>query len=235
MITAPEDSWVAQIVAVQAARAGLSGIGVRLAHGGRGKATRGDAEHPGGYVVLPTDVVDRRTLRAVIAHEIGHLALGHVDRRRGGLREVGMAVAAWVVVAGPVMMVLPRTGTPLLVTALAFVLGPVAASTLTFERLIRRRQRQAELDADAFAARLLVDWRRAAAGLYDGEERYAVWWRAWWWCAGSTHPPDAERVAHLRSMSDPSAVRALLARVYEAQETRCPPTADASSVAKRGT
>lgn len=171
---------------------------------------------PGAAVTLSTGllaVLDRRDLRAVLTHEVGHIACGHVaDKaaaaiqlaRKAGLITVGAVGGAWVLAE-----LLEFGGwAGLAVQGIGLVAGGLAGNAL--ERKLASLSRSTELEADAFAAaaggsgdalgsalrkldRALAqqgggvpDWQRVVS-IVEPVDQY------------STHPPTAARVAALAS------------------------------------
>ncbi len=133
--------------------------------------------------------LDRDDVLGVIAHELGHLALGHVERRMDQIRvqTVGMMVAGAV-----------------LSRALMGWVGLLAALLLPLLR--SRMSRNDEFEADAFGAVLLEragldplalarvlrkTERLAGIGSTDAARQPPVWLRS--------HPPTADRVAALEA------------------------------------
>lgn len=90
-------------------------------------------------------------LRAMLAHELGHVRLGHFDRARARAR-VQERTTAVLRLLGGVMSVLPFVG-PVASTALAA--APVVAP-VGIDAGVKAFSRADEAEADRFAARLLV-------------------------------------------------------------------------------
>ena len=128
--------------------------------------------------------VTARELASVAAHELGHLALGHMRRR---MVEVAGRQAAYMVLGGILGRFIPYFGWMLS----AWLLGVVAA----------RLSRRDEFEADAYATALMV---RSGLGaehqarmleklprLIPGAAAMATSWLA-------SHPPVEERAAAIR-------------------------------------
>lgn len=123
-------------------------------------------------------------IAAVIAHEIGHLALGHHDRRRKAWKMETAARAA-------AMAFLPR-----------LVTGPLAWLTSMIAKTLHQRlSRDDEFQADAFAVALLRKSGfdpQAKISLLEKLDRIAegrgtpISWLA-------SHPPTPKRIAAVRS------------------------------------
>jgi putative metalloprotease len=128
--------------------------------------------------------VTARELASVAAHELGHLALGHMRRR---MVEVAGRQAAYMVLGGILGRFVPYVGW----MAAAWLLGMLAA----------RLSRRDEFEADAYATALMV---RSGVGaehqatlleklprLIPGSAAMATSWLA-------SHPPVEERAAAIR-------------------------------------
>lgn len=139
---------------------------------------------PGGIVLITQGLLSLRTdgsmsvdeLAAVLAHEMGHIELGHSRRR-----EVQATLSSWATRLGP---------TP------GGLVGRVVM-TAGLSALQKRASRDAEKEADAWAVAML-----RAAGYDPGAlatflRRIASWSRpgGLW----STHPSPAERIEALAS------------------------------------
>lgn len=139
---------------------------------------------PGGFVIvtagllqlLETGGMTSDELAGVLAHEVGHIELGH--SRTSEVRET---MNRWA------QMALPRVGVGMAL-GLALKAGTGA--------LRKKASRDAELQADAWAAQLLQVSRYRDDGLTTFLGKTAAWSRGgglW-----STHPAAEERVAALR-------------------------------------
>jgi len=138
---------------------------------------------PGGCVILTAGLLrlhadggmSRDELAGVLAHEVGHIELGH--SRAAEVRET---MARWTTRALPGV-------------AMGFALKlALQAGT---SALRKRASRDAELAADAWAAALLARTSYAADGLASFLGKTAAWsGPAGLW---STHPSAAERIAAL--------------------------------------
>ena len=128
--------------------------------------------------------INARELASVAAHELGHLALGHMRRR---MAEVAGRQAAMMVLGGVLGRFIPYIGW----TLSSWLLGLVAA----------RLSRRDEFEADAYATALMV---RSGIGaehqakmleklprLIPGPAAMATSWLA-------SHPPVEERAAAIR-------------------------------------
>lgn len=124
-------------------------------------------------------------IASVVAHELGHVALGHTRRR---MIDVTGANALRVVL----LMTLGR-----LIPGLALVLSGLAARLLT-----ARLSRQDEYEADAYAAALLT---KAGLGTAPQRSLLAKLDRMAGSAAGQpawllSHPPSAERIAAIEAL-----------------------------------
>ena len=146
---------------------------------------------PDGRIFLTRGLIDKYRegmftkdeIAAVIAHEIGHLALGHHDRRKKAWKVETAARAA-------AMAVLPR-----------LVMGPLSYVTgIVMKSLHMRLSRNDEFQADAFAVALLGRSGfdpRASITLLEKLDRLAegrgapISWLA-------SHPPTPKRISTLR-------------------------------------
>ena len=132
--------------------------------------------------------VTARELASVAAHELGHLALGHMRRR---MVEVAGRQAAYMVLGGILGRFIPYFGW----MVSAWLLGLVAA----------RLSRRDEFEADAYATALMVRSGLGAEhqarlleklpGLIPGSAAMATSWLA-------SHPPVEERAAAIRENAD---------------------------------
>lgn len=142
----------------------------------------------GLFDAFRTGKVTARELASVAAHELGHLALGHMRRR---MVEVAGRQAAYIVLGGVLGRFVPYFGW--IVTA--WFLGLVAA----------RLSRRDEFEADAYATALMV---RSGIGaehqatlleklphLIPGSAAMATSWLA-------SHPPVEERAAAIRENAE---------------------------------
>lgn len=128
--------------------------------------------------------VSARELASVAAHEMGHLALGHMRRR---MVEVAGRQAAYMVLGGILGRFIPFFGW----MVSAWLLGVLAA----------RLSRRDEFEADAYATALMVRSGIGAEhqarlleklpGLIPGSAAMATSWLA-------SHPPVEERAAAIR-------------------------------------
>ena len=139
---------------------------------------------PGGWVVLTDGLLALRAagtmsedeLAAVVAHEMGHIELGH--SRRGHVRD---QLGGWATSMGP------TPGGPVG----RFVMG------LGLKALRRRASRDAETEADAWACGLRNDAGYDVTALETFLARTEVWGASgglW-----STHPSPRTRIAALRA------------------------------------
>jgi putative metalloprotease len=129
--------------------------------------------------------ITARELSSVAAHELGHLALGHMRRR---MVEVAGRQAALVLLGGILGRFVPYFGW----MAVAWLLGVVTA----------RLSRRDEFEADAYATALMVRSGLGAEhqarmleklpGLIPGSAALATSWLA-------SHPPVEERAAAIRA------------------------------------
>ena len=126
--------------------------------------------------------LDASHMAAIVAHEIGHLALGHHAKRRWGWR-IETATRAGVVAAVPRPLAMPA----------------IWATTFVSRLLMLRLSRADEFEADAFAAALMrhAGFDPAAMGgalkgveALSGNRRRPPAWLA-------SHPPTDERIAAL--------------------------------------
>lgn len=168
--------------------AGIDGVEVRLLPD---KAINGLATDTGEIYITQglfdefrNGRVTARELASVAAHELGHLALGHMRRR---MVEVAGRQAAYMVLGGIIGRFIPYFGWMLS----AWLLGMIAA----------RLSRRDEFEADAYATALMV---RSGLGaehqarmleklprLIPGSAAMATSWLA-------SHPPVEERTAAIR-------------------------------------
>ena len=143
---------------------------------------------PDGRIVLTRGLVDRHRagqftvseLAAVIAHEIGHVALGHIDRRKRAWKaEMAVKAAAGVM--------LPRALTGMIGTAVQYL----------FRAAHMGLSRKDEYEADAFAVALMQRSGfdpRASVTLLEKLDRMSdgrkapVEWLA-------SHPANGKRIA----------------------------------------
>lgn len=161
----------------------------------------GDIYVTQGFVdALQRGDVNGRELASVAAHEMGHLALGHMRRR---MLEVAGRQAALMVLGGIFARIIP------------FIGGYIVAWLLNL--VTARLSRRDEFEADAYATALMV---RSGIGaehqanlleklpaLIPGSEGAGVGWLA-------SHPPAAERAEAIRENArrwadhapDPSAI-----------------------------
>ncbi|MCO4770828.1 MAG: M48 family metallopeptidase [Deltaproteobacteria bacterium] len=139
---------------------------------------------PGGIVLLTADLLALRRggemtkdeLAAVLAHEMGHIELGHSRRQH-----VRSTMSAWATRLGP------TPGGPLGRMAMSVGIGA----------LQKRASRDAEKEADAWAADLLRDAGYDERALATFLARTAAWGTAgglW-----STHPSPALRIEALEA------------------------------------
>jgi Zn-dependent protease with chaperone function len=144
---------VAAEVRALAARAGIRAPAVQIRPTASVAHVRGARRGP--LLVLDPSVAaaDRRVLRAVIAHELGHLAAGH--NRDVKLRLLGM------VAAGLACGVAVLLGTRDVTAAAAAALVPSTVLTLAVLRRLRRH----ELAADRGAVALLGEKGSTLAAL----------------------------------------------------------------------
>ena len=138
----------------------------------------------GLFDAFRTGKISARELASVAAHELGHLALGHMRRR---MVEVAGRQALYIVLGGLLGRFIPYFGW----IATAWLIGLVAA----------RLSRRDEFEADAYATALMV---RSGLGaehqarmleklphLIPGSAAMAASWLA-------SHPPVEERAAAIR-------------------------------------
>ena len=137
---------------------------------------------PGGIVLITQGLLALRTrgdlsvdeLAAVLAHEVGHIELGHSRRR-----EVQATMSSWATRLGP---------TP------GGLVGRIAMGA-GLSALQKRASRDAEKEADAWAVGMLRAAGYDTGGLATFLRRIAGWSRS----AGlwSTHPSPEERIEAL--------------------------------------
>ncbi len=176
------------LLARLARAAGIDGVEVRLLPD---RAINGLATDTGEIYITQglfdafrSGKVTARELASVAAHELGHLALGHMRRR---MVEVAGRQAAYMVLGGILGRFVPYFGWMIS----AWLLGMVAA----------RLSRRDEFQADAYATALMV---RSGLGaehqarmleklprLIPGSAAMAASWLA-------SHPPVEERTAAIR-------------------------------------
>ncbi|MCI4662972.1 MAG: M48 family metallopeptidase [Neomegalonema sp.] len=151
---------------------------------------------PGGEVFISRGLyekflsgqAEREEVVAVIAHEIGHVALGHHRRRMSAWRRETAALALLWVVLSRVM------------------LGWVALLAVFGLNLYRNQMTQRdEFEADAFAAQIMMRSQmdpHATISLlsklqrWNGQEHFDMSQISWL----LSHPPIPERIAHLRAV-----------------------------------
>lgn len=138
---------------------------------------------PGGIVLLTSGLLTLRSsgtitedeLAGVLAHEMGHIELGH-----SRASEVRSTLSSWATRLGPT-----PTG----------LLGGLAMN-LGLKAMQRRAGREAEKEADAWACALLRDAGYSASALQTFLARTASWSTSdglW-----STHPSPQERIEAMR-------------------------------------
>jgi metalloprotease len=141
---------------------------------------------PGGTVLLTAGLMALRAkgsmsedeLAAVLAHEVGHIELGHSRKQ-----QVRATMSHWATMAAP-----PMSG----------ALGRMAM-TAGMTALQRRASRDAEQEADAWAVKLLTEAGYDPKALEVFLARTAGWSRSgglW-----STHPSPADRIEALRELT----------------------------------
>ncbi len=142
---------------------------------------------PGGTVLLTAGLLALRAkgtmsedeLAAVLAHEVGHIELGHSRKQ-----QVRATMSGWATMAAPPMM--------------GGALGRMAM-TAGMTAMQRRVSRDAEREADAWATKLLADAGFDPKALEVFLARTAGWSRSgglW-----STHPSPAARIEALRELA----------------------------------
>jgi Zn-dependent protease with chaperone function len=173
------------------ARAGVPAPGLRRIDGlGSGASLVTDGRRP--TVLYVGDLVEQMpapALTGMLAHEVGHLALGHQQPaprwQRAGW---ALAGAAQLAVAAAAAAGLGRLAGLLAAAVLA---GAAGGAWLAG----RARQRAEELAADRYSEALVGAEAARAALIYrhhaDGADRPDGWWSR----LKSTHPQDAARIA----------------------------------------
>ena len=202
-----EDGMLRRRIEALLARCGFTASGLFVMDGSR-RSSHGNAYFTGfgrtKRIVFFDTLIDRLTpdeIEAVLAHELGHFARGHIPRLlavRFALALVMLAVLGWLYAepafAAALGLAEPRIGA--LLAGFALIL-PVF--TFPFQPLASLLARRQEFEADAFAARhasaehlasaLAKLYRDNAATLTPDPLHSLVY---------DSHPPAALRIDHLK-------------------------------------
>jgi STE24 endopeptidase len=205
-----EDGTLRQRIEALLARCGFTASGLFVMDGSR-RSSHGNAYFTGfgktKRIVFFDTLIERLTpdeIEAVLAHELGHFARGHIPRLlavRFALALVMLAVLGWLyrepAFAAALGLAEPRIGA--LLAGFALIL-PVF--TFPFQPLASLMARRQEFEADAFAARhasaehlasaLAKLYRDNAATLTPDPLHSLVY---------DSHPPAALRIDHLKKAS----------------------------------
>ncbi len=189
------------------ARCGFTASGLYVMDGSK-RSSHGNAYFTGfgrtKRIVFFDTLIERLTTReieAVLAHELGHFARGHIPRllaMRFALALLLLAVLGWLY-QEPAFFAALRIAEPGIGAALAGFALVVPAFTFPFQPLASLMARRQEFEADAFAARhasaadlasaLAKLYRDNAATLTPDPLHSLVY---------DSHPPATLRIDHLR-------------------------------------
>jgi STE24 endopeptidase len=196
-------------------RCGFTARGVYVVDGSR-RSGHGNAYFAGlgrnKRIVFFDTLIEQlrpRELEAVLAHELGHFRRRHITRNIGLMALAslgGLALLAWLMQQAWFYSGL-GVQTPSTHAALALFMLALPVFTFFLQPLFARLSRRHEFEADAFAAEQCgaEDLVSALVNLYR-ENASTLTPDPFWSAFYDSHPPAAERIAHLRRMGSAGAV-----------------------------
>jgi len=188
-------------------RCGFSSNGVFVIDGSR-RSAHGNAYFSGfgrnkRIVFFDTllNQLQPEEVEAVLAHELGHFKRRHIAKSVGVMAIAslaGLALLAWLM-GQPWFYTALGVTTPSIHAALALFMLVLPVFTLFLQPLFAQLSRRHEFEADAFAARQCPAERLVSAlvSLYR-ENANTLTPDRLWSAFYDSHPPAAERIAHLR-------------------------------------